>query len=96
MSGPRSTARWRRLRAEVLRYATRCAICGEPLRPELRWPHRLSSSVDHIATVQAHPERTFDPTNLRPCHLGCNASRENHRRQGREHPGNRARPSRDW
>jgi 5-methylcytosine-specific restriction endonuclease McrA len=89
--GPgRTGSRWQKLRRQVLAEATLCVWCHEPLRPELRWPHRLSSTVDHLVSLieGGHPT---DRANLAGAHLGCNAKKENARRRQRA-----SNTSRDW
>jgi len=73
MAGVRSTARWQKLRAEFLALSTHCARCGQPLRPDLKAPHPLSSTVDHIIPIAAGGD-PFDWGNLRAMHYGENAS----------------------
>ena len=73
MAGPRSTARWQRLRAEFLALSTHCAACGRPLLPHLKAPHPLSSTVDHIVPIAAGGD-PYDWGNLRAMHYGENAS----------------------
>ena len=70
---PRTTARWKRLRLEVLALATHCAHCGRPLRHDLKAPHPLSPSLDHIHPVALGGD-PFDRGNVRAMHFGCNAS----------------------
>jgi len=64
----------RAIREEVLqRDGWTCQLCGESIARELRWPHPLSASVDHItprADGGPHAQR-----NLRAAHLRCNARR---------------------
>ena len=70
---PRTTARWKRIRLAVLAHATHCAACGRPLRHDLKSPHPLSPSVDHIHPVALGGD-PYDPGNVRAMHFGCNAS----------------------
>jgi 5-methylcytosine-specific restriction endonuclease McrA len=71
---PRDTRRWRRLRLQVLRGATVCAICGRELDFAARPCSRWSPSVDHIVALD-RGGAPFDLSNLRATHFGCNASR---------------------
>lgn len=73
MAGPRSTLRWQKLRAEFLAMSTHCARCGQPLRPDLKAPHPLSSTVDHIIPIAAGGD-PYSWSNLRAMHWGENAS----------------------
>ena len=68
---PRGTARWKRMRAEVLAMATHCAICGRPLVPHLKSPHPLSSTLDHVTPLALGGD-PYGP--VRAAHFGCNAS----------------------
>lgn len=62
---PRSTRRWRALRAAVLAASTTCHLCGRP----------GADTVDHLVPVRRRPDLCFDPANLRPAHRGCNAAK---------------------
>jgi 5-methylcytosine-specific restriction endonuclease McrA len=65
-----------------------CAICGEPIDPALRYPHKRSLSVDHrTPRVNGGSD---DPSNLRPTHLRCNLSR------GDGHRSDPEPTSREW
>lgn len=68
----RGSAKWKRVRAVVLRQATHCAVCGLALVPDARPRSRWSSSVDHIVPLE-RGGAPFDLGNLRAVHLGCNA-----------------------
>jgi len=55
-----------------------CGHCGYAIDMQLKWPHPLSWSADHV-----HPRSTLPPDDprhwhidgLRECHLRCNESR---------------------
>lgn len=79
MTDPRRTSRYQKVRAEVLKYATHCHICGRPFDPRYVGRHRLAKSADHIVPLDAGGD-PYDPENLRPAHLGCNSSRGARRR----------------
>lgn len=79
----RSTSAWQKARAAVLATATDCWICGDPLRFDVKAPHPLSPSVDHLTPLQ-HGGELLDPANLAACHLRCNVRRGNLTRQGRD------------
>ena len=96
MSGPYDYA-YRKARERVLRGSTVCHICGEALDWDADPRSRMAPSADH--TVPIRSLRGMDPraarriaadsTLLRPCHVGCNASRG----------ANRSKPkhvSREW
>lgn len=77
---PRSKGRagrpFRRARAQVLRSATHCWICGGLL--DFAAPPRtpMAPSVDHVVPLSrgGHPTRR---DGLRPAHYGCNSRRGN-------------------
>ena len=48
-----------------------CAICGNPVDMNLKWPHPLSKTVDHIIPISkgGHPS---DIDNLQLAHFICN------------------------
>ena len=50
-----------------------CAKCGERIDSELRWPNRLSPSLDHRIAIKAGGGHTRE--NCQPTHLGCNFSK---------------------
>jgi 5-methylcytosine-specific restriction endonuclease McrA len=55
-----------------------CAHCGWPIDLQLKWPHPLSWSADHIVPLsQLAPDdfRRWHISNLQPAHLRCNESR---------------------
>lgn len=54
--------------------STVCAICGKPLYPEYKWPHPLSTVIDHIIPVTkgGHPS---DLSNLQATHNCCNRAK---------------------
>jgi 5-methylcytosine-specific restriction endonuclease McrA len=68
----RGSQAMRTLRAEVLRTATLCAICGEPLDRSPDAPRSRQPSVDHIIPTSMGGA-LLDPTNLRAAHIGCNS-----------------------
>lgn len=69
------TRKWRAVRAFVLkRDLWRCVVCNADVSAV------GAARVDHIKTVETHPELVFDPTNLRTlCVLHDNQS---HREKG--------------
>lgn len=70
----RTGSQWRRVRAQVIASATHCGICGKPLVPDAKWPHPLSTSVDHIIPLVCGGQ-PLDINNLRATHLKCNMKR---------------------
>lgn len=78
MASPRNGRPYRTLRAQ-LRQAwamanAPCGLCGKPIDYRLRYPHRMSFSLDHIVPVWAGGGDK-DPNGFRPSHLTCNTSR---------------------
>lgn len=52
-----------------------CVVCAKKVKPELRWPHRMSASLDHIVPISkggAHIK-----SNVRCAHLSCNSKKHN-------------------
>ena len=80
---------WRQVRARVLKDAQVCAICGGLLDFDAPARSPRSASVDHIFPVRAmrgmdretRRRMLLDPQLLRPAHYGCNASRQDGRRE---------------
>ena len=62
-----SSARWKVVRALVLRNEPLCRGCVAAGRTE------LATTVDHILGVTVAPERAYDPTNLQPLCTACHA-----------------------
>lgn len=50
-----------------------CALCGEPIDRDLRWPDPMSKSIDH--TVPLSRGGTHEAHNLSWTHLFCNVSK---------------------
>ena len=55
----------------ILKTQDVCGICGRPIDKELKYPHPLAASVDHIIPVSrgGHPS---DIENLQIAHWTCN------------------------
>lgn len=72
MSGVRSSARWQKVRAEVLRDASHCAVCFRAL--DFNAPARSprAPSVDHVLPL-AHGGEPFERTNLQAVCVSCNS-----------------------
>jgi 5-methylcytosine-specific restriction endonuclease McrA len=60
--------------ARLKREARVCAICGLPIDPELKSPHPLSFSVDHVTPVSMGGV-VAEGWNLRAAHRICNMKR---------------------
>lgn len=75
---------WRKVRAIVLKGEPKlCHICNGsngPIRYDLKYPHPLSPSVDHIIPASNFDHlpdaqraiAMYDLNNLAPCHKVCN------------------------
>jgi len=96
-ANPRKTNSYRKARLTVIRTATMCAICGEPLDhtadPRSRW----APTADHIVPLSQGGSHVL--SNLRAVHYGCNSRRGDGVKVGkgtrrRRPPAVRA--SRDW
>lgn len=51
-----------------------CFICRLPIDYDLRWPDKMSCTVQHIISRFARPDLTWVPSNWAPAHLTCNSS----------------------
>lgn len=76
----RSQRRWKRLVVELCPPGSVCALCqGErgPIEFGLRPRHPLGPSLDHVrpASRCRYAWQLWDPLNLQPAHLGCNAGK---------------------
>lgn len=58
-------------RKKILATSQICGICGNPLEPSQKYPHPLSTVVDHIVPINrgGHPS---DLQNLQAAHRWCN------------------------
>lgn len=61
-------------RKRIIATAEVCAICGQPLHPELSYPHPLSTTVDHITPI-ARGGKNTDPKNMQAVHFICNVKK---------------------
>lgn len=63
-----------RNRVKILRTASVCGICGQLLRPDLKYPDPLSTVIDHIIPVAkgGHPSSM---ENLQAAHSMCNRAK---------------------
>lgn len=50
-----------------------CQLCHRKVDPDLKWPHPLSASIDHI--IPAAADGTHEPLNVQLAHLRCNSLR---------------------
>lgn len=67
---------YRKARATVLKSATECAICGQPLDHNADPRSRWAPSADHIIPRSLGGSLTA-ANNLRAVHYGCNSRRGN-------------------
>ncbi|MBQ9916084.1 MAG: HNH endonuclease [Microbacterium sp.] len=68
-----SETEYRDLLALVCPPGSICWLCRRPVIYGLRAWHPWGPSLDHV--VPASKGGTWDPSNLRPAHYGCNAGR---------------------
>jgi 5-methylcytosine-specific restriction endonuclease McrA len=64
--------RYRRNRARVLRNATCCAICGQPLNHDLKWPDPYCVTADHVTPLA---DGGSNNGQLQAAHRICNQRR---------------------
>jgi 5-methylcytosine-specific restriction endonuclease McrA len=48
-----------------------CQLCNSPIDPTLRYPHRMSASLDHVIPL-SHPGSSHTRGNVQASHLNCN------------------------
>ena len=71
-------ATYRRNRAALRAKRLPCWLCGKPIRYDLKAPHPLSFSADHVDPVARGGHNHGE---LKPAHLGCNKKRSAKRRE---------------
>lgn len=59
----------------------KCGLCRRRVNPALRWPHRMSASLDHIVPLAKGGQHVR--TNVHLAHLTCNLSKQ-HRGGGEQ------------
>ena len=69
----RNTTQQARYRARHRATGSACAICGEPINYELRWPDPRCFVVDHIVPIAKGGPHTFE--NTQPAHADCNSKK---------------------
>lgn len=52
-----------------------CWWCGRPIDLNLSGRDPEGFSIDHVIPRYVAPHRTWDESNLRPAHYGCNSTR---------------------
>ena len=65
---------YRRLAARLKAEARVCWICGLPIDPDLKAPHPMSFSLDHVHPVSMGGAVSA-PGNAMPAHRVCNMKR---------------------
>lgn len=50
-----------------------CRLCGDPIDPDVKYPDRLSASIDHVVPIALGGEHVFH--NVQATHLACNVSK---------------------
>lgn len=85
----RSGREWRRIRSQVLAgqpaYCYLCQGARGPIRYDVKYPHPLSPTVDHVIPASTYnhlpdAERKaalHDLRNLKPAHKKCNDEKQN-------------------
>lgn len=66
---------WKVLRQRVIAMYDNCVICGKPVDKSLKFPDRMSPTVDHVIPVSNGG--TNDLQNLTLAHYTCNSKRQN-------------------
>jgi len=51
----------------------RCHLCGKKIRPDLRWPHPQSGTLDHLVPLSRGG--TDEAANVKAAHARCNTSK---------------------
>lgn len=67
-------SRWQKLRRQVLTEEPQCWVCGDEIDPELKWPHPMCGTGDHVVPVEAGGA-LLDRANVRAAHRFCNQQR---------------------
>jgi 5-methylcytosine-specific restriction endonuclease McrA len=65
---------YRRLAQRLRREGVVCWLCGLPIDVELRTPHPLSFSLDHLVPLSMGGD-VASPSNVAPAHRICNMKR---------------------
>lgn len=80
----RTGHRYTSARRKVLANNQICALCGDLIDMDLKYPDPMSATVDHIVSVKQimaetgkrDDPRLYDTKNLQPAHLRCNSQRK--------------------
>lgn len=74
MSGPRTGHRYRKLQQQVWREESHCCLCGALVDMTLRFPHRMSRTLEHLDKLGDGAPAVPDRSRVRLAHLSCNSS----------------------
>lgn len=70
--------RYRNMREQLKQRQDPCHLCGWPINLQLRYPHPLSWSCDHViprSTLSPDDPRNWHIDNARAAHFRCNTAR---------------------
>lgn len=83
MTGPRTTSAYAKfvIRVKQLERAWVCYRCEQPIDPDIEYPDPMSWSLEHIKSVDTHPELMLDIDNAAGSHFICNSKHGNSMRQ---------------
>lgn len=56
-----------------------CKICELPVDPDLKWPHKMSKTLDHIVPLSKNGEHSY--ANVQLAHAVCNSRKNNFTRE---------------
>lgn len=75
MTGPRTTTAYHNfvVRVKQLERAWVCYRCELDIDPDLEHPDPMSWSLEHIKSVDTHPELIYDIDNAAGSHFRCNS-----------------------
>lgn len=62
-------------RAVFIRDNGECHLCKQPVDFDLKWPHPMSRTLDHVIPISHGGQHTYE--NVRLAHMWCNTSKGN-------------------